>query len=103
MIKEQNKKLYDPHWKQISEATILAIGETCQVCGKKRDRENKKNGWLTVHHKDRNPANNKPENLLVVCPRCHFGQERLINKNYFNKHQTEFNFITEGTYGKIHQ
>lgn len=24
-----------------------------------------------IHHKDRNPSNNKPSNLLVICPNCH--------------------------------
>ena len=35
----------------------------CEVCGSKNN--------LDVHHKDENPSNNNPSNLLVVCRSCH--------------------------------
>ena len=37
-------------------------GKTCSRCGDE--------GYL-VHHKDRDRYNNKPENLEVLCKRCH--------------------------------
>ena len=85
-IKPENKKLYPKNWKEFSKKIIKLRHNHCEICKKmgiKRDI------FLTVHHKDRNPANNKLSNLLVCCPRHHFQQERLINKGYFNKKQLE--------------
>lgn len=36
---------------------------SCQVCGSFED--------LRVHHKDKNPLNNKMENLITLCDACH--------------------------------
>lgn len=36
---------------------------TCAECGTVSD--------LHVHHKDRNPSNNDPTNLLTLCASCH--------------------------------
>jgi len=84
MIKEKNKKYYDRNWKQFSKQIIQARGNICEICAKIGI---KRKVHLTVHHKDRNPENNDPENLLVCCPLHHFQQERLINIGYFNKKQ----------------
>ena len=84
MIKPENKKLYPKNWKQFSKKVIQSRGLECEICKKMLI---KRNVFLTVHHKDRNPANNKKNNLLVCCPRHHFQQEALINKNYFDKRQ----------------
>jgi 5-methylcytosine-specific restriction endonuclease McrA len=92
MIKPENKKFYGKDWKKLSEKIIKERGEICEHCGKKRNNEERYKGWLTVHHKDRNPKNNNPENLIVLCPRCHFYYERLINLGYFNSKQLKFNF-----------
>ena len=37
--------------------------ETCAECETRDD--------LHVHHIDRNPANNRPKNLLTLCSSCH--------------------------------
>lgn len=37
--------------------------EKCETCLTEKN--------LHVHHKDRNPANNSPENLSVLCASCH--------------------------------
>jgi hypothetical protein len=37
--------------------------DACEECRTKLD--------LHVHHKDRNPANNDPSNLAVLCASCH--------------------------------
>ena len=39
----------------------LKVCETCGVKGSK----------MHIHHKDRNPYNNEPSNLLVLCKHCH--------------------------------
>lgn len=44
----------------------------CGRCGRGVD-----GGRLEVHHHDRNPYNNTPENLEVLCVRCHKAEHRL--------------------------
>ncbi len=39
---------------------------------------------LQVHHKDRNHANNDLNNLLLICPNCHF-EEHYLEKSWFRK------------------
>jgi hypothetical protein len=38
-------------------------GPQCQMCGSSQR--------LQVHHNDRNPTNNAPENVRTLCARCH--------------------------------
>ena len=40
----------------------------CAVCGKI--------GYTEVHHRDENPMNNSPENLVRLCKSCHAKQHR---------------------------
>ena len=40
----------------------------CEICGK--------SGYTEVHHKDKNPLNNSPENLIRLCKSCHAKQHR---------------------------
>lgn len=46
----------------------------CEVCGWDEDVD-----VLQVHHIDSNRNNNKLENLIVLCPTCHF---KLTTKKY---------------------
>jgi len=73
MIKPENKHRYPKNWKEISKKLIEEKGK-CEICGRTRDEIH-----LTVHHKNRMPEDNRIENLIVLCPRCHFNEERLIN------------------------
>ncbi len=41
----------------------MAHIKKCQICGNIKK--------LQVHHRDRNKKNNKPENLMKICQRCH--------------------------------
>ncbi len=34
---------------------------------------------LVVHHKDRNPSNNRLDNLEVLCPNCHYREHGTGN------------------------
>lgn len=38
-------------------------GNKCELCGEKE--------YINVHHKDRNPHNNHPSNIAVLCAYCH--------------------------------
>lgn len=74
-------KDYPPDWAEISLACKEAANWTCQECGEKfinkcsskfvTEGGRRKLLILTVHHKDRNPLNCKPENLVVLCSPCH--------------------------------
>lgn len=49
-----------------------AVRSACQLCGTDRRR-------LHVHHRDENPQNNRPSNLLTLCVSCH---RRCHSPNY---------------------
>ena len=42
--------------------------DPCAICGRV--------GYTEVHHKDKNPLNNSPENLVRLCKSCHAKQHR---------------------------
>lgn len=67
-MKPETKKLYPDNWTLISRATIEDRGGFCSTC-KRTPRDH--GIVLTVHHIDYNPANNKPNNLVVLCQGCH--------------------------------
>ena len=52
----------------------------CACCGWSRDER-----ILQVHHKDSNHENNKDENLVILCPNCHWsitlGLYQLVGNN----------------------
>lgn len=39
----------------------------CPSCGRSRSEVER----VDVHHRDGNPRNNDPENLVALCKRCH--------------------------------
>ena len=41
----------------------IHAGDTCERCGSR--------GNLTRHHKDRDRGNNAPDNIVILCLRCH--------------------------------
>ena len=45
---------------------------SCELCGK--------NGYTEVHHKDKNPLNNDPSNLMRLCKSCHRKQHAVKEK-----------------------
>lgn len=47
---------------------IVLKNAQCTICGK--------TGYTEIHHKDKNPFNNSPENLVQLCKSCHAKQHR---------------------------
>ncbi len=45
---------------------IVPMDVHCAICGKE--------GYTEIHHKDHNPLNNSPENLVRLCKSCHAKQ-----------------------------
>lgn len=91
-----DRRRYPQNWKVISEHVRLVRAKNyCEECGAKNGRPHPDTGAivvLTVHHlgvpwPDGTPGDpdNKrdcrPENLKVLCQRCHLNAERLIRKN----------------------
>jgi len=71
-MRPETKELYPINWKQISRWTINARGNKCETCGVKNHAGGK---ILTTHHIDYDPANNNPNNLVVLCQGCHLRRQ----------------------------
>lgn len=67
---------YPADWKQISEAIKTMDKWCCRTCGHPHEPED---GYsLGVHHRDGDPTNCTPDNLVALCQRCHLtAQARL--------------------------
>ncbi|WP_292518840.1 HNH endonuclease signature motif containing protein [Methanoculleus sp.] len=50
-------------WKEIRDVILERDGQQCVICGGSDD--------LHVHHLDRDPTHDDPENLLTLCGICH--------------------------------
>jgi len=61
-------KKYPNNWKIISLRIRRQRGHKCERCGAPSSRVL----GLVVHHKDGNKMNCHPDNLEVLCTRCHF-------------------------------
>jgi 5-methylcytosine-specific restriction endonuclease McrA len=71
-IKPERKKLYPPNWEKISRLVIEKAGHKCELCGV--DNHSIRNGsfvFLTVHHINHDPTDNRRINLIALCQRCH--------------------------------
>ncbi len=58
----------------VRERLGLLRGRACERCGYGTFEV------LQVHHKNRNRKDNRPENLELVCPNCHFEEHYLQRK-----------------------
>ncbi|GGM64379.1 5-methylcytosine-specific restriction endonuclease McrA [Halarchaeum rubridurum] len=54
----------------------------CPRCGRSYGEVDR----VDVHHRDGNPHNNSPENLVALCKRCHIGGEH--NREVDDDHLT---------------
>lgn len=69
-----SRALYPKDWDKISQRIKEARGFECEGCGQQGNivsNDVRGNNYLTVHHKDYNPGNNDPSNLMVLCQKCH--------------------------------
>ena len=51
----------------------LGFERKCFIC-------NKIKGCFHIHHIDKNHANNKIHNLMILCPSCHLNWHKQYNK-----------------------
>jgi len=89
-------KKYPPDWPEIAEAKKEAAGWRCERC-KVRHNPAVPGHTLTVHHRDGDPMNCSPENLLAACQRCHLKLEpaarRQRNRRIVEKEQITMGFV----------
>lgn len=72
---------YSQDWKHIANKIKQQSGYCCQKCQlqclapgqsyQHLSRKIRSRYTIQVHHRDRQPANNQPENLIAVCSGCH--------------------------------
>jgi len=66
----------------------------CEICG----NDNMKHERPHVHHKDGDPFNNSPENLITLCRSCHNFQHKSRRPNMsvpFTRWLVENDYTTE--------
>jgi 5-methylcytosine-specific restriction endonuclease McrA len=69
---------YPPDWHRIARAVKEAAGWRCENPSCRHPHDWEAGYVLTVHHKDGNPANCHPDNMVALCQRCHLrAQARL--------------------------
>jgi 5-methylcytosine-specific restriction endonuclease McrA len=64
----RNRHLYPPDWTDIANAVKTAAGWQCEGCGAPHGPSPH---VLTVHHLSHDTSDNRFENLLSCCQRCH--------------------------------
>ena len=93
---------YPHNWTEIANTVKLEADWCCVRCGHEHDPAS---GYcLTVHHLDRNPANNAWWNLAALCQRCHLhvqGRVRMPQYWMFD-HSDWFKPYVAGYYAHIH-
>jgi len=62
---------YPEDWKTRAKAVKEAAGWRCEECGIGHMEDGTMGSCLTVHHPDRDPANDDAR-LVALCARCHF-------------------------------
>ncbi|MBW4617690.1 MAG: HNH endonuclease [Desmonostoc vinosum HA7617-LM4] len=82
---------YSDNWKQLATAIKAAADWRCSKCGKVCLRPGEKPSNLTysqrraynlqVHHWNRDPSDNRVENLICLCSSCHLDYHRFGRGN----------------------
>lgn len=81
-MRPETRAAYPSDWPGIARKVKEERGNRCEKCGQVGDFVSKTargNNYLTVHHRDYNPANCEPGNLVVLCQGCHLAlQQRQL-------------------------
>lgn len=70
---------YAPVDKNMKEDALFRDNNSCVLCGEKKN--------LHIYHIDKDRRNNKLNNLITLCGKCHGKKHREINKYVLKKKQ----------------
>lgn len=71
-INDPKAKEADTHFAAVRKSILARDANTCQGCGILLATPDKTTGCgLDVHHRNGNPHDNNPDNLISLCPLCH--------------------------------
>lgn len=77
---ELRSKYYGRNWRRLSRRLIeRRAGNQCEWCHARNGEPHPVTGGtvrLAVAHFNQTPGDDRPENLLVLCQRCHFALDR---------------------------
>ncbi len=72
LVKEKRRKtFYKKYYNLTIEEVNSLQSNGCSICG-----YNKLIEVIALHHKDKNPKNNNPNNLIPLCYSCHYAVHR---------------------------
>jgi len=83
-------KRYPDNWQEIALSVKESALWRCTKCNQQCLRPGKKSGLtksercsltLTVHHRNRIPEDNRPENLIALCTACHLSYHNRGQSN----------------------
>ena len=83
-------KRYPDNWQEIALSIKENAGWRCAKCHQQCLRPGKQSGLtksercaltLTVHHRNRIPEDNRPENLIALCTACHLSYHNRGQSN----------------------
>ena len=83
-------KRYPKNWREIALSVKESALWRCAKCNQQCLRPGKKSGLtksercsltLTVHHRNRIPEDNRPENLIALCTACHLSYHNRGQSN----------------------
>ena len=71
--------VYPIEWPTVSKTIKDEKGWECEICHIHQGDDTR--NFITVHHKDHDPFNLDPSNLLVACQACHLRLEAIYQRN----------------------
>lgn len=74
-LKAKYENSYPSEFKKIREYIIARDDKKCTFCSEEKN--------LHVHHIDYNKENNREENLITLCERCHCMTNSHVNRTFF--------------------
>ncbi len=81
---EIRKKYYGRNWRRLSKKLIeQRAGNQCEWCHARNSEAHPVTGGkvrLAVAHFNQRPGDDRPENLLILCQRCHLALDRDQHK-----------------------
>ena len=86
-----SKSRYSENWKELATAMKSAVGWRCQKCNKlclqpgqeipDWTKSQRRAYTLQVHHWNRDPSDNRLQNLVCLCSSCHLYYHRFRQSN----------------------